>query len=76
MVIEVDSLFTMRHFGTGSDPEGEIDDQGVPLPIMIMMMCSLQPVWYNVRSEVDVHLREAEALLDRMPARIVHLSQR
>ncbi|KAF4662041.1 Son of sevenless 1, variant 2 [Perkinsus olseni] len=35
-----------------------------------------QPVWTNVRSEVEENLGEAEALLGRMPARIVHLSHR
>ncbi|KAF4690291.1 Son of sevenless 1 [Perkinsus olseni] len=37
---------------------------------------NLKPVWTNVRSEVEENLGEAEALLGRMPARIVHLSHR
>ncbi|EER19186.1 hypothetical protein Pmar_PMAR028651 [Perkinsus marinus ATCC 50983] len=58
----------------GYDEQGEEDNKkGGQLD---KVFNNLKPVWYNVRSEVDVHLREAEALLDRMPARIVHLSQR
>ncbi|KAF4683788.1 hypothetical protein FOZ60_008636 [Perkinsus olseni] len=40
------------------------------------VFANLKPVWTNVRSEVEENLGEAEALLGRMPARIVHLSHR